>query len=66
MELLQMYESLGLSKAVYEYGEQVLASLLKASAARRHALVMVTHDPVVAARCDRTLRLEGGELVHEA
>ncbi|MGM9556980.1 MAG: methionine gamma-lyase family protein, partial [Oscillospiraceae bacterium] len=27
MELLQMYESLGLSKAVYEYGEQVLASL---------------------------------------
>ena len=49
-----------------ETGEQVLASLLKASAARRHALVMVTHDPVVAARCDRTLRLEGGELVHEA
>ena len=27
MELLQMYESLGLSKAVYGYGEQVLASL---------------------------------------
>ncbi len=27
MELLQMYESLGLSRAVYEYGEQVLASL---------------------------------------
>lgn len=48
-----------------ETGEQVLASLLKASVSRRHALVMVTHDPVVAARCDRTLRLEGGELVHE-
>ena len=27
MELVQMYESLGLSRAVYEYGEQVLASL---------------------------------------
>ncbi|MGN1360426.1 MAG: ABC transporter ATP-binding protein [Kiritimatiellia bacterium] len=48
-----------------ETGEQVLASLLKASVSRRHALVMVTHDPVVAARCDRMLRLEGGELIHE-
>lgn len=47
-------------------GEQILTSLLNLTSARRHALVMVTHDPEIALRCDRTLRLEGGQLIHEA
>jgi lipoprotein-releasing system ATP-binding protein len=42
-------------------GGQVLDLLFHLS--EGHALVLVTHSPNIAARCDRTLRLEDGLLV---
>jgi predicted ABC-type transport system involved in lysophospholipase L1 biosynthesis ATPase subunit len=47
-------------------GTQILELLFGLSHQHQHALVIVTHDPQVAARCDRVLRLEGGHLLAEA
>ncbi|MET0342385.1 MAG: ABC transporter ATP-binding protein [Polyangiales bacterium] len=44
-------------------GESVLALLLALRAEAGSTLVVVTHDPAVAARADRTLRMEAGRLV---
>ena len=44
-------------------GAQVLELLFGLARAHEHALVVVTHAPEVAARCDRVLRLEDGRLV---
>jgi putative ABC transport system ATP-binding protein len=44
-------------------GRHVLDSLLDLTRSGGHALVMVTHDPQTAARCDRVLRLAHGVLV---
>ena len=33
------------------------------SARERHALLLVTHDEALSARCDRVLRLAGGRLL---
>jgi putative ABC transport system ATP-binding protein len=41
----------------------VLDILREGVAASEAAMVVVTHDPVVATRCDRQLRLHGGRLV---
>jgi predicted ABC-type transport system involved in lysophospholipase L1 biosynthesis ATPase subunit len=46
-------------------GEHVLQLLFGLAAQHRHALVVVTHSPEVAARCDRTLRLENGLLIDQ-
>ncbi len=46
-------------------GRQVLDLLLKPVRERGAALIVVTHDPDVAARCDRTLRLRDGKLETE-
>lgn len=46
--------------------EQVLAALLNSTADRDAPLVVVTHDPEVAARCSRLVRLEDGRLVHDS
>lgn len=43
-------------------GNQVLALLLHPVRERGAALIVVTHDPEVAAQCDRTLRLRDGRL----
>ena len=43
-------------------GAQVLDLLFELARERRALLVMITHSPETAARCSRTLRLEGGVL----
>ena len=43
-------------------GAQILELLFGLAQQHRHALVVVTHAPEVAARCDRVLRLENGLL----
>ena len=43
-------------------GAQVLDLLFDLTAKRNATLVMITHSPETAARCARTLRLEGGTL----
>ena len=47
-------------------GMQILELLFGLVERREHALVIVTHAPEVAARCDRVLRLEAGLLVSGA
>ncbi|MEI8241719.1 MAG: ABC transporter ATP-binding protein [bacterium] len=44
-------------------GAQILELLFGLAQQHRHALVVVTHAPEVAARCDRVLRLENGLLL---
>ncbi len=41
---------------------EVMTALLGATAGRGHTLVLVTHDPTVAARCSRTLYMHDGVL----
>ncbi len=43
--------------------ESVLTVLLHSARDRGTAIVIVTHDPAVAARLDRTVHINGGELV---
>ena len=43
-------------------GEQVLDALFSLTRARRHTLMLVTHNMDLAARCDRTIRLRDGRL----
>jgi putative ABC transport system ATP-binding protein len=44
-------------------GERIMELMLQLNAEQGTTLVLVTHDPALAARCDRTLRLEAGRLV---
>jgi predicted ABC-type transport system involved in lysophospholipase L1 biosynthesis ATPase subunit len=44
-------------------GAEVLALLLRLARKRGSALLIATHDPEVAAACDRTLRLREGRVV---
>lgn len=44
-------------------GERVIDLLLALNRERHTTLVLVTHDPALAARCDRSLALEAGRLV---
>ncbi|GAA3648939.1 ABC transporter ATP-binding protein [Microbacterium marinilacus] len=43
----------------------VMTALLDSTLAQGHALVVVTHDPQVAARCGRTIRMRDGRVVPE-
>lgn len=45
-----------------ETGREVLEFVLAQSVAQGRSLVMVTHDPAIAARADRKFRLEAGRL----
>lgn len=44
-------------------GERIAALLFEMNRATGTALVLVTHDPTLAQRCDRQLRLEAGRLL---
>ena len=46
--------------------DQVLNTLLDSTISRGAPLVIVTHDPAVAQRCRRLVRLEDGQIVHDA
>ena len=46
-------------------GNRVLDDLFRLSAERKRSLVIVTHDPALASRCDRTVRIAEGRLVSE-
>ncbi|MFP4155054.1 MAG: ABC transporter ATP-binding protein [Halothiobacillaceae bacterium] len=45
-------------------GKTVIDLMFRLRAARQGTLVLVTHDPALADRCDRRVRIEGG-LLHE-
>lgn len=44
-------------------GERIMDLMLNLNAEQGTTLILVTHDPALAARCARTLRLEAGRLV---
>jgi putative ABC transport system ATP-binding protein len=43
-------------------GERIIDLLLDLRSATGAALVLVTHDPALAARCDRRLQMHAGQL----
>lgn len=45
-----------------ETGEHVLRALFALTGERRHTLILVTHNPDIAARCDRVIRLRDGHI----
>ena len=47
-------------------GETVMALMFELNRETGTTLVLVTHDPNIAARCDRQLRIEAGRVVAEA
>lgn len=48
-----------------ETSQRVLDALLEATVSRGASLVVVTHDPAVAAGCARTIRLQDGRIVDD-
>ncbi|MDE1949124.1 MAG: ABC transporter, partial [Burkholderiales bacterium] len=44
-------------------GETVMALMFELNREAGTTLVLVTHDPAIAERCDRRLRIEAGRLV---
>jgi putative ABC transport system ATP-binding protein len=46
-------------------GEQVIEQLFHMNRERGTTLVLVTHDPELAKRCDRRLHISAGEITHE-
>ncbi|WPZ32333.1 ABC transporter ATP-binding protein [Thalassobaculum sp. OXR-137] len=44
-------------------GEVVIETMFELARSSGAALLLVTHDPALAARCDRTLVIEGGRVV---
>ena len=44
-------------------GERIMDLMMGLNAEQSTTLILVTHDPALAARCGRTLRLEAGHLV---
>ena len=46
-------------------GEQVIELLFEMNRERGATLVLVTHDPELAKRCDRRLHIAAGEITHE-
>jgi putative ABC transport system ATP-binding protein len=43
-------------------GQRIADLLFELNAEAQTTLVLVTHDPALAARCDRALRVEAGQL----
>ena len=46
-------------------GEQVINLLFKMNRERGTTLVLVTHDPDLARRCDRRIHISAGAITHE-
>ncbi len=46
-------------------GEAVMTLLFDQRRQHRTTLVLITHDPALAARCDRQIRIEDGRLAHD-
>lgn len=46
-------------------GETVIELMFRLRAAHQSTLVLVTHDPALAGRCDRRVLIEGGQLHEE-
>jgi putative ABC transport system ATP-binding protein len=44
-------------------GERIIELLFELNRAAQTTLVVVTHDPAIAQRCGRTIRIEAGRLV---
>jgi putative ABC transport system ATP-binding protein len=44
-------------------GESIMDLMLSMNQARGTTLILVTHDQKLAARCDRTLTLQAGQLI---
>ncbi|MBV8635872.1 MAG: ATP-binding cassette domain-containing protein, partial [Burkholderiaceae bacterium] len=44
-------------------GEAIIALMFELNAERGSTLVLVTHDPSIAARCERTITIAAGRLV---
>ncbi|MET0211032.1 MAG: ABC transporter ATP-binding protein [Burkholderiaceae bacterium] len=44
-------------------GERVMALMFELNREQGTTLVLVTHDPAIAARCDRQIRIEAGRIV---
>ena len=44
-------------------GERIIELLFELNAAAQTTLVLVTHDPALAARCGRVLKMDSGTLV---
>ncbi|KSU64971.1 ABC transporter ATP-binding protein [Arthrobacter sp. NIO-1057] len=47
-------------------GAEVLETLLDCTVGQGKSLVMVTHDPSVAAQCDRVVKLHDGQLISDS
>ncbi len=46
-------------------GEKIIETLFDLSSSRGTTLVLITHDPAIAARCDRVVHLRDGRIVPE-
>lgn len=44
-------------------GKEILDLLLEQTKKRGNAMIMVTHDPAAAGRCDRTIRVQDGKVL---
>jgi len=44
-------------------GEQIIELLFQLNQEQQTTLVLVTHDPVLASRCERTIKLEAGKML---
>jgi len=47
-------------------GAEIIDLMFEMNAQQQTTLVLVTHDPVLAQRCQRVLRLQAGEWVNAA
>ena len=46
-------------------GERIIELLFELNRAAQTTLIVVTHDPAIAQRCRRTVRIDAGRLVQE-
>jgi putative ABC transport system ATP-binding protein len=47
-------------------GEQIISLLFALRAEHQAALLLITHDPAIARRCDRIIRMRDGRIVDQA